>query len=301
MQELLQRIGVTIDVAFFIVFFSLIWVRILMMTSVTPFLFGKPVPRYVLVAASFVLAAFAFPNLIPKNPPALSEDRLQLVMLFLKEIFYGLSMGMAVSVIFHAFSSVGQMVDNQRGMSIARVLIPQLGEQGSVTGLFLFQFAIVIYLSMGGHLVFLDTFFQSFRSLPLLEFPEAGPGMLAFADFFIKLTGEVVYIALQLSMPVIIAIFLADLILGLANRVAPQINVWMLGFQIKGYLGVLMVFIALTMIGEQIESYTNKANDYAGETVQFLEGKIPEGFVEIPMPDEGMPATDVGPAPVITK
>lgn len=301
MQDILSRIGVNINVGFYLVFLTLIWVRILMMASMLPFLFGRPVPRYVLVAASFLMAVFTFTNIAPGQATELPSQILTLVMLYVKEIFYGFAMGMAVSIIFHAFSAVGQMIDNQRGVAIARVLIPQIGEQSAISGLLLFNMGIVIYLAVGGHRVFLDTFFQSFRDLPVLDFPMAGPGMFALADMFMRITGEVLYISLQMSMPILIAIFLADLILGIANRMAPQIDVWMLGFTTKGYLGTLILLISITMMGDQMMYYAQKTNSYAKQTALMLQGKVPEGAPEAPSPEDGTKKPETGPPDVKTK
>ena len=71
-----------------------------------------------------------------------------------------------------------------------------------------------------------------------------------------RITGEVIYIGIQMAAPVIIAIFFVDIILGIANRIAPQINVWMLGFTLKGYVGVLLLFISITMISDRIVYYS---------------------------------------------
>lgn len=283
LQDVLARVGVTIDVAFNLIFLSLIWVRILAVAVVIPFLFGKPVPRYVVVGASMVLALFAFPNLVPSPPPPLTENFLALFMLYLKEAFYGLSIGFGVAILFYGLEAAGSMIDNQRGMSIARVLIPQLGEQGSITGSFLFQFAIVLYLVIGGHRLFFNSFFTSYKTLPVLAFPTAGAGLFPLMDLFIKITGEVIFIAIQLAAPVIIAIFLADIILGIANRVAPQINVWELGFNVKGYIGVLLLFVAITMIGDQIVHYSLKSGQYSGQVIEYLEGKTAVEEPDIPI------------------
>lgn len=264
------------------------------MVSIVPFLFGKPVPRYVSIAAAIALAAFVYSAIVPARPPVLSSDRLVLMVLFMKEAFYGLVVGMAVSVVFYAFSAVGQMVDNQRGTSIARLLIPQLNEQSSVSGIFLFQFGVVIYISLGGHLLFFDAFLQSFKTLPVLDFPAVGAGFFPMMDLFMKITGEVIYISLQMCAPVIIAIFLADIILGIANRVAPQINVWELGFHIKGYVGILMLFVSITMIGEQIYYYSLKSNAYSMQAVELLQGKIPPGLDVQPEPGKGEPSPEDG-------
>lgn len=300
MQELVDRLGVNINVTFHLLFLSLVWMRVLAMVSVIPFLFGKPVPRYVVVASSMVLALFVYPHIVPKVPPELTGNIFSLVMLYVKELFYGLMIGMSVSVIFHAFASVGQMIDNQRGVSIARLLIPQLAEQGSISGLFLFQFGVVIYLVSGGHRLFFDSFFGSYLVLPVLGFPTIGPGLYPLIDLFMRITGEVLYISLQMSAPVLIAIFMADIILGIANRVAPQINVWELGFHVKGYVGILLLFIAMTMVGEQVVSYSFKSNAYSIEVIELMQGKVPLDAPELLPPEEGIQSPDEGPPQVLT-
>ena len=288
MDELYRKLGVNIDVSFYLIYYSLIWVRVIAMTAMIPYLFGKPVPRYVTMGASIMLAIFIFKNVAPAEPTPMAEDRLLLIVLYLKEAFYGMVMGFTSAIVFHAMSSVGQMIDNQRGMSIARSILPQLGQQVSISGIFLFQLAIVLFLAMGGHTLFFDAFFRSFEVLPVLEFPAVGPGMFPLMDMFMTLTGKVIFIAMQIATPVIIAIFLADLILGLANRIAPQINVWMLGFTIKGSLGLLMLFISITMVASQIEYYTMESNRYVDEAVELLHGKVPEGAPQLPAPEEGL-------------
>ena len=300
MQDLLNRLGVNVNVAFHLIFFSLVWVRVLAMTVVLPFLFGKPVPRYVMVAGALALAVFVYPNVIPSHQPVLTDDWLALTMLYVKEVFYGLSLGLAVGLLFHAFASVGQMVDNQRGMAIARVLIPALGQQMSISATFLYQMGIVIYLTAGGHRYFFRSFFHSFKALPVLEFPVAGPGLFPMVDLFIRISGQVIALAIQIAAPVIIAIFFADIILGIANRIAPQINVWMLGFTLKGFVGILILFVSITMIGDQIYNYSMRSNTYADQVSELLQGRVPEGAPEPPAPEEGLPKPEEGPPPVIT-
>lgn len=281
LQQVLQEFGVSLDVTFSFIFLSLIWVRTLAMAAVIPFLFGKPVPRYVVVGASIVLTIFIFPNIVPAKPPPLTENFLLLFVLYLKEAFYGLAIGFGVSMLLYGLEAAGAMVDNQRGASIARVLIPQLGGQSSISGSFLFQLAIVLFLTVGGHRLFFNTFFNSFVTLPILEFPKAGPGLFPLMDLFIRITGEVLLIGIQLAAPVILAIFMADIILGIANRVAPQINVWMLGFTLKGYIGILMLFLSLTLICNQIVKYSLKSDTNVIRVIRHLEGKkeIDEGTI----------------------
>ncbi len=299
-QEILTKIGVDLDVSFTFIFITLIWVRTLAMGATIPFLLGKPVPRYVLVGATMVLAVFVHVNMVPDSPPPLEHNLISLIVLYMKEVFYGLAIGFSVSVLFYGLQSAGQMIDNQRGVSIARVLIPQLGGQASISANFLFQLALVLYLTVGGHLLFFETFFKSFITLPILEFPVSGPGLFALIDFFIRITAEVIVIAIKLAAPVIIAIFLADIILGIANRVSPQINVWMLGFTVKGYIGVVLMFLSITVICDQIIKYSQKSNVNADKTIIYLENKEPVPSIPAPPPEEGLPKPELGPPQVVT-
>ena len=70
------------------------------------------------------------------------------------------------------------------------------------------------------------------------------PGFKAFFYFFIDLTSSLFIIAIKLSAPVLITILLVDLVLGIANKMAPQINVFELGFSIKGYMAPLILWVA---------------------------------------------------------
>lgn len=269
----MHKLGINVNFSFVLIFASLVWVRMLAIVSVVPFLFGKPVPRTVRVGASMVLAAFAYKYLVTAAPPTITEDMMVLSVLYLKEVFIGLIIGFGAALIFYGFEAAGQMIDAQRGMSIARILIPELGSQSSLAGTFLFQLAIVVYLTIGGHHLFLNAVYSSYQLLPVFEFPNIGPGLLPLMDFFIKLTAQILVLSVQIAAPVIIAILIADIILGVANRVAPQINVWELGFNVKGYLGILALFWAITIIVNQMEHYTLESGANLNTIVDLLRGR----------------------------
>ena len=269
----MHKLGINVNFSFVLIFASLVWVRMLSIMTVIPFLFGRPVPRTVRVGGSMVLAAFAYRYLIPSAPQAIPEDMIILAVLYLKEAFIGLIIGFGAGLIFYGFEAAGQMIDAQRGMSIARVLIPELGSQSSLSGTFLFQLAIVTYLSIGGHHLFFNAVYSSYQVLPLFEFPRVEAGFFPLMDFFMVLTAQILVLSVQIAAPVIIAILVADIILGVANRIAPQINVWELGFNVKGYLGVLAMFLAITLIINQMEHYTAESTAGLSTIIDLLRGR----------------------------
>lgn len=275
MESYLVKLGLNINFPFVLTMAALIWARTLSMLSVIPFLFGKPVPKITRVGASMVITMFLYPILVTGTNLPQSVSDLNLFALFLKEILIGLSLGFLAGMIFYGFQGAGQMIDNQRGVSLARILIPELGEQVSLSGSFLFHFAIVLFLLLGGHRIFLKAFVESYNALPLLEFPQKIAGLVPLIDFFARMTGKIFFISVQIAAPVIIAILMADIILGVANRFAPQINVWELGFNIRGYLGILILFLSMGLIASQVEYYTAEFQGEMAQSVELLKGAPP--------------------------
>src|SRR5262249_8290695 len=156
---------------------------------------------------------------------------------------FAILMGLSVAIVFYGVQSAGNMIDNQRQLANARIFNPALGSQASLFGVFYYQLALVIFLETGGHRIFIQAVVKSFETVPILSFPNIQPGIDPVLLWISRLTADTLIICLQLSAPVLIAIFIADVILGLTNRVAPMINVFEMGFNIKGYLGAALVYL----------------------------------------------------------
>lgn len=284
MEGFYNKLGINLSFEFIIVYASLLWVRLLGVTSIIPFLFGRPVPRTVRVGGALVLMFFLFPLFKPVEPPPMVNDFVILFALYMKEAFVGVCIGLAVSMIFYGFEAAGAMIDNQRGASLARVLIPQLGTQGFLSGQFLFQMAIVVYLILGGHIYFFKSLFESYQLIPIFEFPNVEPGLFPMMDLFIVLAAEVLVLSVQIAAPIIITILIVDVILGLTNRFAPQINVWELGFNIRGFIGILILFLTLTVIVHEMNRYSVKSQANTDDVIMLLQGAIPERLKDIETP-----------------
>ncbi len=253
MQQTLASIGINIDWSFSLTVGGLIMTRLVLMVATMPFLVGKPVPAQVKMGLILALLLFLYPYLAPENKAALPREPLTLFMLFLKEAGIGLTIGMAAAIVFHGFQAAGSVVDNQRGAAQARLLIPSLGEQASIFGNFEYQLGLVVFLCLDGHVMFLKAIIDSYDYLPLLSFPAGRTDMIDMVGFFIQLTGQVLLLSVQLAAPVLISIFIADMVLGIVSKTAPSVNVWELSFAVKGVVGVLVVFLSIGLIVTQME------------------------------------------------
>lgn len=272
MTPLFNSLGLNVDWTFMFTIGTLILIRFAMITSIIPFLVGKPVPGMIRLGTSLVITIFLYPYLAPEDHSLLPKAPLLVLMLYLKEAFYGVAIGIAAGIVFHAFEAAGGIVDNQRGAAQARLLIPQLGEQSSLFGNLNFLLGIVLFLSIDGHLYFLRTVMESYDRLPLLEIPQTRLDFLALADEFIRNTGSVLILALQLTAPILISIFVADVILGIMSKSAPAINVYELGFAIRGILGVVMYYLAFGVMATQMGKVSLTMIEQVEKIIRFLAG-----------------------------
>ena len=269
-QTYLSQMGIDIDVFRYLVVGGLLFTRIFFMVMFIPFLGGKPIPGQVRMTLVMALTAFFFMPVYAGTTGALPQANGPLFALFLKEILFGLLLGLSISIIFYGVESAGAMVDNQRQLANARIFNPSIGAQSSLFGLFYYKFATVLFLVIGGHRVVFQSLAKTFQTVPLLTFPNIQPALSPMLDVLIRLGADTLVVTLQLSAPILVAIFLADLILGLTNRVAPMINVFELGFNIKGFAGNLLAYLSLPLIVYQLKVWFMKIFEQSELIVRFF-------------------------------
>jgi type III secretory pathway component EscT len=270
-QNFLSSVGVDIDLTFPMIAGGLMMTRFLVALNLTPYLGVKPVPGNIRTSTAMALTFFSYPLVVPGlDRSQLPHDVLILMALFFKEAMFGMLMGLVNSMVFFGIQSAGSMVDNQRYVANARIFNPALGAQTSIFGIFYYQLTMAIFISLGGHRYFISALIESFQKVPLLTLPVMGPGITPVMDLAMRLASDTLIICLQLSAPVLIAIFVADLVLGLTNRIAPMINVFEMGFNIKGFVGVLLVYMALPVTLFQAKHWFHVMIDDFYKITQFF-------------------------------
>lgn len=209
---------------------------------------GRQIPGRIKISLAIALSLFVLPMVNGQVEYPLPQSNVLLFGYFLKETALGFIIGLATATVFYGLQAAGSMIDNQRQLANAQIFNPSIGSQASLFGVFYYQFGIIIFLVSGAHLVFFNGLIESFNVIPIISLPQSVSGETAIIKIMYRLTADVLKIALQISAPVLITIFVADLILGLTNRIAPMVNVFDLGFNIKGWMGVLMVLLSLPIM-----------------------------------------------------
>jgi flagellar biosynthetic protein FliR len=218
------------------------------MVALSPIFGGKTVLGRVKVGIGMVLTLALFPFLFPVMEGKIPYQGLAFWGLVGKEASIGLLIGFTSSWVFAAFESAGHLIDIQRGSAQASVLVPQLDIQGPIFANLQTQIVIVLFFTMNLHHIFLNAFYQSFDMIPLPQFPDLSNDFFLLIKQMIIMTGKIFLIAFQLTAPVLLALFMVDVVLGVMNRMAPAVNVTFLGQPVKAAVGIIIYLAAFSFI-----------------------------------------------------
>lgn len=229
----------------FLMVMGLSVVRLATACSIAPFLGANLLQGRVRNSIMFSLGVILYPVVAPTIQTGIGSP-LMLVVILIKEIVLGLLLGFLAGIVFWAAMSVGFFIDCQRGASMASVMDPMHGEETTPLGQFLLQAMVVLFYSGGGFLFFLGSLFESYLIWPISShLPTFGD---AFPGFILEQADSLMRMTVVLAAPVIIAMFLCELALGLINRFSPMTDVFFLAMPIKSLIAVLVLILYMPFL-----------------------------------------------------
>ncbi len=218
--------------------------RILPIIALAPFFGSKILPHPVKMTFALSLFVIFIPQLLLVTTTPLTFDWLLLILL-MKELFIGFSMGFIISVPFTIVQNAGIIIDHQRGGASLMVNDPTIQNQSSPLGT-LFNFVLIfIFFSLNGPFLFIDAITTSYEVIPPDQFFNThfflrGSG---FWDLQLKLFNKMMIISIQLCTPALLAMLMTDVFLGIANRLAPQVQITFLGMPLKSLFALAVVCV----------------------------------------------------------
>jgi flagellar biosynthetic protein FliR len=218
----------------------LIFCRITAFFVVVPVYSSKGVPNIFKIGFSLFVSFIIFAGMGTNNPVPLDS---QYVLLILREILVGVLLGFLAYLFFTAVQTAGSFMDIQIGFGMANVIDPMTGASAPMLGNLKYMIAMLLFLAFDGHHFLIRAIMESYQWIPLNNqlFARIYDGQIS--DFIIKSMSTMFYLALQIAAPVIAALFLTDLGLGLLTRVAPQFNIFVVGAPLKMIIGFFLIII----------------------------------------------------------
>jgi flagellar biosynthesis protein FliR len=220
------------------ILFLLIFARISAVLVSAPVFSYSVIPVQVKISIAVFFALALFP-LLKDQLPKMNLDFLSFTIAVLIEVSVGLLIGFATSLIFYGMQLAGELIGFDIGLNVASAFDPEIGSS-AVTGQMMYYLAMLIFLVLNGHHFIIDSIKISYESIPI-------SGLVMNENFYkklIEISASMFVVAVKIAAPVIVAMFLTNVALGILSRIVPQMNIFMVGFPLKIGLG-LFVFMSI--------------------------------------------------------
>lgn len=222
--------------------------RILALVATAPLLGNPSVPVRVKLGLAVMITVLVMP-LVEKSLPQIDPASGVGFAILLQQILIGIAMGLVMRIVFVAVEMAGELIGLQMGLGFAVFFDPQNSGQIDIVGRFLGVIASLAFLAIDGHLIMIALISQSFSTLPIGLEGMTNATFTTLANW----GSEIFKAGLQLSLPVLTALLITNLALGVLTRVAPQLNIFAVGFPLTLSIGLLVMALSMPFYAPILE------------------------------------------------
>lgn len=221
---------------------------------VLPLLTKAIVPQQIRIGLMIVLALVAVPGM------AVPFAKIDWTMwqwsgFMVKEVFIGALIGYAMGMVLWILAAMGDLMDTQAGYTNAQIFDPYGGHPRGPISVLMSQLGGLLFVGFGGLEVFIQLLYESLLLWPPESFmPDLGN---AFRDFAIATSGSLLEVAARLAAPVIGALLMVELGIGLINRAAPQFNAFYFSMPIKAVTSLLVLALLMAHLVDVVRQNIN--------------------------------------------
>jgi flagellar biosynthetic protein FliR len=220
------------------------FLRILAVFTSAPIFSSRAFPIRARIALAF-LVALASQAGLPEMPVIGFNDP-RAFGAVIQQVGIGLAIGFAVRLVFSAVELAGEVIGFQMGLNFAAFFDPSMNTQSSAVARFFGHMASLLFVVLNGHVMVLMAVVKSFKAFPVDQnFLDALAQMKLYG-----LGAELFSSALWIALPVVGMLMFANLALGIISRVAPQMNIFAIGFPITLMVGLVGIAATLPMLDQ---------------------------------------------------
>ncbi len=173
--------------------------------------------------------------------PKLPSSAVAMAGALMADFMMGLSMGFVLQIMVHAMTSAGQLIAMEMGFAFSNMVDPSTGESATVIARIFSLAALLLFVLFGGHRMALRAIVASFVSHPPGFAVMPGPFVLKIVSL-----GKTLFdTAFRMALPITTAVLLTHISIALAARIAPRLNVFMLGFAAVILIGMFTLTAVL--------------------------------------------------------
>lgn len=222
--------------------FLLVFVRVTAMLFVFPIFSAPQVPILARFGFSALISFMLF-RVVPVVP--VSGDLYGLALGIVCQIVLGLIVGFVAQLVFIGIQFAGELIDLQIGFAVANVLNPATQQNITIIGEFELAIATLIFLATDAHHLLIQGIAGSFNLVPL-PYINLDPSVAGNIVIFVT---QAFLIVFKIAAPIVLALFLTNVALAFAAKVAPQMNVFVIGLPLQIGVGLVMMSISIPLLG----------------------------------------------------
>jgi flagellar biosynthesis protein FliR len=215
------------------------FVRILALVATAPLVGHASVPARVKIGLAAFITIIVAPTIGPLPQPTVFSAAG--VWIIVNQFLIGAALGMTMQVVFGAVETTGGIIGMQMGLGFATFFEAGASNASDVLSMYLNTIAMLAFLAFDGHLQVIAALVATFQSVPISANILGAPGWRTLAEW----GGMLFSAGLLLALPVVAALLIANLALGILNRAAPQIGIFQIGFPVTMLVGMLLVQLML--------------------------------------------------------
>jgi flagellar biosynthetic protein FliR len=233
--------------------FTLVLTRVSGIVMMSPVIGGSDIPVQVRALLAFTLTLLIMPSqwFVPIAEP---QNLTAYAILIAAELGIGLALGLGLNIFFTGASMAGELIGQIGGLTATQIFDPISGDQSPLLSRLFQYLAITVFAAVGGLQVLVTTLLDTFVTLPLGE--AAFHSSIAYS--LVKILALSFNMSIRMAAPVVVAVLVAMLVMGLLGKTLPQLNLMSVGFGVNS----MIMFAVLTMsLGAAVWCFQERIDD----------------------------------------
>ena len=222
--------------------FILILMRMASFIFAAPFFNTANVPQKFKAGLAIVTSILVF-ELYP-NLDIAYTGTFEYTAIVLKEVIVGLLLGVMTSFCVQIIHFAGKVIDLEIGLSMASIFDPTTKSQVGLMGNFYYYILMLLLIISGLHQYLITAIIDTYKVIPI----DGVKFSMSVYNTTFKFISDYFIIGFRIALPVFASIILLNCILGILARIAPQMNMFVVGMQLKIFVGIFVIFFTIRML-----------------------------------------------------
>jgi flagellar biosynthetic protein FliR len=232
--------------------FILILMRIASFIYVAPFFNTANTPRRLKIGLAFFITVIVYS--LHSDMTVSYDSVIGYAVLVVEEVVIGLLLGAMTSFCVQIIMFSGKIIDMEIGVSMAQIYDPTTRIQVGIMGNFYYYILLLMLIVSGLYRYLIAAIVETYNVIPVGGVKFGTSIYKTVIDFM----SDYFIIGFRIALPVFATMLLFNCILGILARIAPQMNMFVVGMQLKIFAGIMVIFFTVVMMNPVCNFITNE-------------------------------------------